>query len=238
MKFTREHGIYLAAALAIAVAIVVGIAIAKQNQDPYRGLTTHIEVQMDAPTRTLIEQRLATTKAAIEAAKQSGTEVDLNLYLSLGGDALLLGDLIAAREAYEAQLAGNSLNHVAWNNYGYTLNLMGDNDKALEAYERAVEIDAYEKYYQDAIAFIEEHYPDRSAKVEELYQDSVRRLGQQSWNMLGLGRWYAGHNDCTRSEEHYDVAESLAANADTKQQVRLEAESALQTCKQGRAVQS
>ncbi len=216
----------------IAVLIAVGIgAYLWVNRDPYAGLVKTMEVQSDEATKTLVRQRLATTQAAIVAAQQAGEEVNLDLYVSLASDSLLLGDLVSAREALEKQLEGNALNYTAWNTYGTVLEYMHDYEKALEAYYRALELQPNEEYYRDVITLIEKQFTDRDEQIEILYTDSVKTLGQNVWNMKGLGAWYAAHGDCEKADDHYDVAISLAENADIKVQLKTEAQEAKKACK-------
>ncbi|MEK9157258.1 MAG: hypothetical protein AAB448_03990 [Patescibacteria group bacterium] len=231
MKFSREQYIFLAAGVAILVAGSIGI-YSFMNQDPYEGLVTHVEVQSDEGLRTLAEQRIATAQASLQAATDAGEELNTDLYNAIASDALLLGDLVLARESLESSLSYNSLNGTTWSSYAYTLLSMQDYENAKSAYLRAVEITPMEATYRDAIRILTQHFPEEREKVKELYEDSVDLLGQKMFNMLGLANWYADAGDCDRAESHFDVAEDLSTSDDIRQQVVDEKEAALLVCKE------
>jgi len=231
MKFSREQYIFSVAALAVLVALGIG-AYSFLNQDPYEGLVTRIEVQSDEGVRTLAEQRIATAQASMQAAQDAGQEVDPDMYNAIASDALILGDLVLARESLESSLAYNSLNGTTWSSYGYTLLLMQDYEDAKSAYLRAVEITPMEATYRDAIRILTQQFPDEKIKVKELYEDSVDLLGQKMFNMLGLANWYVDAGDCDRSEDHFDVAKDLAINDEIRQQIVDEEAAALIACKE------
>lgn len=230
MKFSREKSIGLIIVLALVVAAGTGVYVYR-NQDPYEGLVTHIDVQSDEGVRTLAQQRIATAQASIQAAKDAGETVDVNLYGAIAGDALILGDLVLAREALEASLASNSLNSGAWSSYGYTLLMMHDYENAKTAYLRAVELTPMEQTYRDAINILQDFFPEEKQKVKELYEDSVDILGQKKFNMIGLGNWYADAGECSKAKDHFEVAESLAENDEIREQIEEEKLAALTACK-------
>lgn len=227
---SREQRVFGLIGLAVALAIGFGI-YAWMNRDPYAGLVTRIEVQSDEGVRTLAQQRIATAQASIEATKAVGEEIDINMYASIASDALLIGDLVLARESLEAAIAENSLNSAYWSSYGYTLRLMQDWENAKQAYLRAVELTPMEQTYRDAVGILKEQFPSEKEKVKALYEDSVETLGRKMFNMLGLANWYAEAGDCTRAKDHFDVAKALAENPDVRQQVEDEAREVVAACK-------
>lgn len=231
MKLSREQYIFSAAALAVLLALGVGV-YAWVNQDPYEGLVTYIEVQSDEGVRTLAQQRIATAQASIQASKDAGEEINFDLYNAIASDALILGDLILARESLESSLENNSLNGTTWSSYAYTLLMMQDYENAKNAYLRAVEITPMEATYRDAVRILTQHFPEEQLKVKELYEDSVDVLGQKMFNMLGLANWYADAGDCDRSEDHFDVAKDLSTSDEIRQQVIDEEKAALLVCKE------
>ncbi|NBX49380.1 hypothetical protein EBT25_05410, partial [bacterium] len=147
-NISREQWIGGVVAIALIGALALG-AYAWVNRDPYKGLVTRIEVQSDEGVRALAEQRIATAQASIQATEDAGEDVDENLYASIANDALLLGDLILARELLEKAIEENSLNSGFWSSYGYTLRLMQDWEDAKNAYLRAVELTPMEQTYRD-----------------------------------------------------------------------------------------
>lgn len=231
MKFSREQYIFSAAALAMLIALGIG-AYSFINRDPYEGLVTHIEVQSDEGIRTLAEQRIATAQASLQAAEDAEQEIDPDMYNAIASDALILGDLVLARESLELSLTYNSLNGTTWSSYAYTLLMMQDYENAKNAYLRAVEITPMEATYRDAIRILTQQFPDEKTKVKDLYEDSVDLLGQKMFNMLGLANWYADAGDCDRSEDHFDVAKDLATSDEIRQQVVDEEAAALLVCKE------
>lgn len=230
MKFSREQWVFALAGVALVAAGAIG-AFSYMHRDPYEGLTTHMDVQGDEGVRTLARQRIATAQASLAATEQAGESIDAQTYNAIASDALLLGDLILARESLEKSLAMNSLNGTTWSSYGYTLVNMQDYDLARQAYLRAVEITPMEATYRDAIRILVQQFPDEKLKVKELYEDSVDLLGQKMFNMLGLANWYADAGDCSRAKDHFDVAEDLATNDDVRQQIVDEKETVLAECK-------
>lgn len=199
------------AGIIILGAIVYGASYWYTHRDPYAGLTTTFEIEMDEATKSLIDSRLSTTLAAIDAAKKSGEEVDANLYQSASVDFYLKGDLVNAREYLETYLAINPLSYIAWNNYGDVLEKMTDYVGAEKAYRKAIEIQGgTEEYYRDLYNLISVHYPERKTEAKQVLELSVDKVGQTNWNMIMLGRWYAVARDCDKAEAHYKVAKSLA----------------------------
>jgi tetratricopeptide (TPR) repeat protein len=231
MKFSREQYIFSLAALAILVAFGVG-AYSWMNQNPYEGLITHLDVQSDEGVRTLARQRIATAQASLQAIEDAGKEIDPNMYNAIASDALLLGDLVLARESLELSLAHNSLNGATWSSYAYTLFVMQDYENAKNAYLRAVEATPMEATYRDAIRILSQQFPEEKAKIKELYEDSVDSLGQKMFNMLGLANWYADAGDCDRSEDHFDVAKNIATSDEIRKQIVDEEVAALAVCKE------
>lgn len=230
MKFSREQWVFALAGGALVVAGVIGV-FSYTHRDPYEGLITHMDVQADEGVRTLARQRIATAQASLNATAQAGEEVDAQMYNAIASDALLLGDLILARESLEKSLAINSLNGTTWSSYGYTLVNMQDYDLARQAYLRAVEMTPMEATYRDAVRILTQQFPEEKGTIKDLYEDSVATLGQKMFNMLGLANWYADAGDCNRAEDHFKVAEDLATNDDVRQQVVEEKETVLAECK-------
>ena len=196
----------LVGAVVLALVIYGGWLTANSAQ-PYAGLVTERDVELDESTQAYFEQRLATTLAAIAAAEQAGDEVDLNLYLGAASDAYSLGDLITAREMLEKQLAGNSINYVAWNNYALVLEDMEDYEAAESAYRHTIELEAgVAKYFEDYADFLLDHFPARRDELKAVYENDLARRGQTVWNMTGLGDWYAVGGECGKAVDHYEVA--------------------------------
>lgn len=229
MNISREQSIFTVVGIAILIAVGIG-AYVYVNQNPYKGLVTQVEVQSDESVRTLAQQRIATAQAAIAAEEAAGVAVNAELYNAIASDALILGDLVLARESLESSLAHNSLNGATWSSYGYVLFSMQDYENAKNAYLRAVEITPMEATYRDAIRILTQHFPEDKTKVKDLYEESVELLGQKMFNMLGLANWYAENSDCDRAEDHFDVAKALATSDEIREQVAQEAQTALAAC--------
>lgn len=230
MKLTREQGIFAAIALALLLAAGTGVYLWK-NRDPYEGLVTSIEVQSDEATRTLAQQRIATAQASLQAAEDAGEDPMPDMYNAIAGDALILGDLVLARESLESSISLNSLDGSVWSSYAYTLVLMQDYENAKMAYYRALELTPIETTYRSLINVLEEHFPEEKEEVKVLYEDSVEQLGRLMFNMLGLGNWYANAGECDKAKDHFDVAEDLATSDEIREQVEEEKREALTACK-------
>lgn len=198
-------------ALIIFIGALIYGAVLKTEPDfiKYRGLTLQSDIQMEDDVRTILEQRIATTQASIKA--QSGNEdMDTNLYLLLAGDANLLGDLVLERETYEAYFEMNNINYMVWNNYANVLQQMGDNEKAEEAYRKAIELNPNEEYYRDLIDHIRKTSNDREDEVLEILKEGVAEEGQTTWFMVMMAQWYMADGDCEQALAHYRVAETLS----------------------------
>ena len=207
MKLSRQQIVGLIVGVVAVVLVGYAISLAVRPNDPYAGLVLFRETEMDEATREYFTQRLQTTKAAIQAAEESGAEIDLNLYLSAASDAYSLGDLVQAREMLEKQLAGNSINFVAWNNYALVLVDMKDYADAEDAFKQTLEIDStIEKYYADYADFLVTVYPERRDDLKALVEADLARNGQTVWNMVTLADWYAEAGECDRAVSHYKVA--------------------------------
>ncbi len=228
---SREQRVFGIIGLALLLAIGMGV-YAWVNKDPYKDLVTVLEVQADDEVRTLARQRIATAQASLQALQDAGEEIDVNMYASIANDALLLGDLVLARESLEEAIQANSLNSAYWSSYGYTLRLMQDWENAKNAYLRAVELTPMEQTYRDAINILNEKFPEDKGTVKDLYEDSVDTLGRKTFNMLGLANWYAKEADCTKAKDHFEVAEALATTGETRQQIEDDKREALAACKE------
>ncbi|MDQ5952304.1 MAG: hypothetical protein QG626_431 [Patescibacteria group bacterium] len=210
MTLSRQRAIGLIVAVVVIAVVAYGASLALRNNDPYKGLVTERPVTMEDSTRVYFEDRLKTTQAAIAALEAAGETIDLNLYLSVASDAYSLGHLAIAREALELQLAGNSINYVAWNNYALVLEEMGDYVPAESAFQKTLEIESgIEKYYDDYANFLKVHFPERRDDLKALYETSIEVGGQGLWNMKGLGDWYAADGQCDKAVDHYKVAVTL-----------------------------
>lgn len=210
MILSRQRIVGIIGAVVILAVAGYGVKLVVAPHDPYKGLVTERTVDMEEATRVYFEQRLDTTLASIEAMEKSGGTVDLNMYLSAASDAYSLGHLAIARENLEKQLAGNSINFVAWNNYALVLEDMGDYDAAEIAFKKTLEIETgIEKYFTDYADFLLNHFPERREDLKALYEKHLSLGGQTVWNMTGLGDWYAAGGECTKAVDHYKVAVTL-----------------------------
>ncbi|MFA6131268.1 MAG: tetratricopeptide repeat protein [Patescibacteria group bacterium] len=213
----------------LLILILVGTfaVLDKVSNSPsikYHGLNLTSEVEMDDATRTLLENRLSTEQSAlasqIEAAGGKNTDADLvdwNLYELIAWDAYMLGDLVTAREIYEAYFELNTINNTAWNNYGNVLEYMGDTEKALDAYYQALTLSPMEEYYRDYLNLFSQDNEDgaKDQEILAILQDGVNRAGQTSWFMVMLAEWYLEHGDCESGLDHYEVAKSLDPENET-----------------------
>jgi tetratricopeptide (TPR) repeat protein len=157
-----------------------------------------------------LNEQLTAAQQSLEAAKKNGDEINLNLYITIAQNAYLMGDLVTARRAIEAQLEGNDLNYTAWNTYGQILEDMGDLKKADAAYAQAIDLGGtVESFVRQYVEFLQEHYPDRKETIKNLLEQSVSVGGQTAWNMQTLARWYRDAQDCYQMNAHYKVAVAL-----------------------------
>lgn len=214
------------------LALIYGAFI--NSDDParkYAGLTLDREIEIDETTRTILKQRIATTRAAIDAnLREKGDDFDWDLYLILAGDANLLGDMVLERETYEEFLEVNPIHYIGWNNYANVLRDMGDDTKAEEMYRKALELHQGEEFYRDLIDQIENtSNGERDDEVLAILKEGVVEVGQSAWFMVVIAQWYMAHDDCQQAFEHYDVAETLIPQ---NEGLILEIEEAEVTCAQ------
>jgi tetratricopeptide (TPR) repeat protein len=229
MTLSRGKVISVILALVIALVAVYGVWYFTAGEGQYFGLKKTMDVELDEATRTYLTQRKATTEAAIEAFKEKGEEVDLELYFSLYADAFALGDLVTAREALEKQLEGNPGHYAAWNAYGTVLEAMGDYDRARIAYKRAIDLGAgSEDFYRDYIELIRAHYPKEQEEILTILNLSLAEKGQTPWSMVELARYYRDNGDCQAAFDHYKVAISLAPS---NEEIKNELAEARSSCK-------
>ena len=225
-RFSRKQIV-----LGVSILVLLGLATyglwqkeGKRFFDPYYGLVTSLNVQMDDSTRVLIQQKLATAQASL-AAQQSGTDVDTQLYLVIAENEKLLGDLIASRQMYETYLGAIPTSYAGWNSYAKLLELMKDLPNAEIAHKKTIEVLAVEEYYRDYVDFLQANYPDRRADVKVLLDESYTKFLQTPWTMFALGDWYFETGDCSQGKAHYDVAIALspsdAVNLKKDQQEKL-----------------
>lgn len=193
--------------------------------DPYYGLVTTIDVQMEDSTRTLLQQRLATAQASLASQEATGTDIDTQLYLVIAENNKMLGDLVASREMYEKYLELVPTSYVAWNSYAALLELMTDFPKAEEGYKKSLELLKTEEYYRDYVEFLKLHYPERRAERKAILDAAYTDLLQTQWTMIALGDWFFETGDCDQGKAHYDVAIALssedAVNLKRDQQEKL-----------------
>jgi len=211
MKYTRNHAVI--AVSVIVVLLLAGFGVWKGFPhlfDKYAGLKLTMDVQMDDATRTLLEGRVATTRAALDASQKSGAKVDMNSYLVIAENEYILGDLVKSREAYETYLELNPISYVAHNAYASVLEVMGDYPLAESEFKTAITLSSSEEYYRDYAEFLAAHYPERTEDYKRVIDDAYTALGQTTWTMLTLGDWDFSHGDCDQGVRHYAVAKTIA----------------------------
>ncbi len=210
-RFSRKQIVGGASILVVSMLVVYGVwNVWPRLTNPYYGLTTHIDIQMDDATRTLIQQRLAIAQASLASQQSSGGTIDNQTYLVIAENEKMLGDLVASRKMYEKNLDAVPTSYVAWNSYAALLEVMNDLPAAEKAYKKSLELLKTEEYYRDYIDFLRAHYPDRHAEVKTLLDEAYTSLGQTQWTMTALGDWFFETGDCDQGKAHYDVAIRLA----------------------------
>lgn len=214
MKYTRNHVVI--AVSVIVVLLLAGFGIWKAFPrlfDKYAGLKLTMDVQMDDATRTLLEGRIATTQAALDASIKNGDKFEMNSYLVIAENEYMLGDLVKAREAYETYLKLNPISYVAHNAYGTVLEAMGDYPLAEAEFKTAITEGQSEEYYRDYAEFLAAHYPERTEDYKQVIDDAYTALGQTTWTMLTLGDWDFAHGDCDQGMQHYAAAKTLSKDS-------------------------
>jgi len=215
-QFSRKQGVI---AISILVVLVLGgyglYTQWPKLTDPYFGLTTHIDVQMDDSTRTLIQQRIVTAEASLAAQEKSGGEIDAKLYLTIAENQKMLGDLVASRKMYEKSISLNDKAYVVWNSYAKVLELMNDLPNAEKAFKKALDLLKIEDNYRDYAEFLQAHYPDRRTERKAILDEAFATVGQTQWTMIALGDWFFETGECDQGKAHYDVAKTLSSGDTT-----------------------
>lgn len=230
-KLSRAPIVILASV--VVVLLLGGYGISTQWDrltDPYFGLVTHLDVQMDDATRTLIQQRVTTTQASLDAQKDwSDTDI-AQTYLVLAENQKMLGDLVASRKMYEVSLAKNESSYVAWNSYAKLLELMKDFPKAEDAYKKTITLMKDEPYYRDYVDFLTLHFPARQADIKTVLDEAYAQLKQTVWTMTALGNWNFTAGNCTEGRAHYNVAKTLAPSAAARESLAQDEEEKFAEC--------
>lgn len=211
-RFSRKQ-VVLGLSILVVLCVAGYVFWQKEGRklvDPYYGLVTSIDVQMEDSTRVLLQQRLATAQASLSSQISSGADVDEQLYLVIAENEKMLGDLVASRQMYETYLDAMPNSYVAWNSYASLLEMMKDYPAAETGYKKSVELLKTEEYYRDYVDFLQAHYPDRRDDVKAVLDDAYKNLLQTQWTMTALGDWFFQTGDCDQGKAHYDVAISIA----------------------------
>ncbi|MEK7632538.1 MAG: hypothetical protein AAB473_01985 [Patescibacteria group bacterium] len=212
-RFTRKQ-VVLGVSILVVLLVAGYVFWQKEGRklvDPYYGLVTSIDVQMEDSTRVLLQQRLATAQASLSSQISSGADVDKQLYLVIAENEKMLGDLVASRKMYETYLDVMPTSYVAWNSYAVLLEMMKDYPMAETGYKKSLELLKTEEYYRDYVEFLKLHYPDRRDDVKVLLDDAYKNLLQTPWTMTALGDWFFETGDCDQGKAHYDVAISITS---------------------------
>lgn len=210
-QFSRKQLVIAASILVVLVLGGYGLYTQwPRLTDPYFGLTTSMDVQMEDSTRTLIRQRIATAEASLAAQEKAGGEIDTKLYLTIAENQKMLGDLVASRKMYEKSLALNDKAYVVWNSYAKLLELMKDFPNAEIAFKKALDLLKIEGNYRDYVEFLQLHYPDRRTEAKALLDEAFVAFGQTPWTMVALGNWFFETGECDQGKAHYDVARTLS----------------------------
>lgn len=207
----RRQVIYsIVGVLALGLLVFGGGKFVQNARNPYKGLVTTMEVQMEESTRILFEQRLATMRAAIAAKEEVGEPADFYDWYDVAVDAYALGDLVTAREALEETLNLNANYAVAWNSYGNVLLRMGDLELAGNAYLQAYELLHTTEYAMDYANLLIQYMPDRKQEAREFLENAVRLSGQDVQFMTALAKLHLEEGNCEQALAHYEVAVKLA----------------------------
>lgn len=157
--------------------------------------------------RTKLDELLAQ-----RAKNEAEGKRNVNLFLRLGVQYYILGEVANAAQSYRDILVTNPTDAAALENLGQALVEMGDYVGALEAWQRAATSEPTEATYVNMADLMRDHLPELDAQIPLVLEHGIATLGQKYGFLLRLGDWYAAHGDYARAVSHYEVALQLSKN--------------------------
>lgn len=219
----------------LALLVLIGAAGASVYKS-YRSNTTYtstVDTGLSAEIKQTFLQRIELTKAAIATQEADTEKDDLFLYSSLASDQTMLGDLQGAADTYKHYLADkNTIDFVAWNNYGDVLERMEDYIGAEQAYKQAIGLNPAEEYYRDYIVFLQVHFQqERKDEILAMLEEGMEKVGRTRWFLVETARWYQEAGDCDQAQAHYKVAIQVTEDPGIKATIEKEMKEAATECK-------
>lgn len=164
------------------------------------------------------DEQMFRTKLDELLLEQAGNEAegkqDANLFLRLGVQYYVLGEVANAADSYRKILVTNPSDAPALENLGQALYEMGDYVGALEAWQRAATADPTEQTYVRMADLIRDHLPELNSRIPLVMEHGIATLGQKYGFLIRLGDWYASQSDFQRAVSHYEVAVQLNQNSE------------------------
>lgn len=229
-RFTAKNIAFVLALLVLVGAVGVSLYKTRGSQTTY---TTQVDTGMSPEIKQTFLQRIEVTKSAIAAQEADPGKDDLMLYLSLASDQVMIGDLQGAADTYDGYLTNkNTIDFVAWNNYGDVLERMGNYIGAEQAYKKAIALNPVEEYYRDYITFLESHFKQqRKDEILSMLEEGMEKVGRTRWFLIETARWYQESGDCSQAQAHYKVADQIATSDAEKEAVEKEMHEAAAECR-------
>ena len=147
-------------------------------------------------------------------------------YYQIGYYQFRLGDLKAARAAYEIVVEGDPGNETAWNNLGDIFVEMGDVEGAENMYLNAIEALPSEQAYRKLVQYLETYHPGRVEDVGGLLKQAVEDNPSSGSLWAMLAEWYVDQEDYESAVAAYNTAVELRPNnsalkSDLEEAIRL-----------------
>jgi tetratricopeptide (TPR) repeat protein len=229
-RFTIKNILFV---LALIVLLGAAGASVYKSYASHTTYTTQVDTGFSDEIKQTFLQRIEVTKAAIAAQEADAEKDDYFLYSSLASDQTMIGDLQGAADTYKHYVTNkNTIDFVAWNNYGDVLERMGDYIGAEQAYKQAIGLNPVEEYYRDYIVFLQTHFKqERKDEILSVLEEGMKTVGRTRWFMVEAARWYQEAGDCDQAQAHYKVAVQVTEDTAIKATIQKEMQEAATDCK-------
>ncbi len=212
-RLSLKRAILVLSVLLICLSVFLMVRARGASNVPAVTLVERVNRGLKPEDEQAFRAKLAEMLAQKEADDKEGKR-DVNLYLRIGVQYYILGEVANAASSYRDVLVTHPADAPALENLGQALVEMGDYAGALEAWQRAATSDPTEQTYVNMADLMRDHLPEVSNRIPLVLEHGIATLGQKYSFLIRLGDWYASQGDFTRAVSHYEVALQLNKNED------------------------